>query len=142
MGQRYNPETGEWEDDGTEASPIPAPAPTPPAPISLPPTRPDNVSIQDLPSGTPRSDSGGTLNTSPFYTPPPPGPDASAPRPSVDASVVYTDQQGNAYDPPSLVAAWNNPAFRNDPLNARVGDILQQYGYGGPQTAAPVAPRK
>lgn len=91
------------------------------------------------PSGM--SDSGGRLYTTPGYTPPAPGPNASAPRPSVDPSAVYTDQSGNAYDPGALSKAWSDPTFRNNPVNARAGDILGQYGYGSPaQPSAPASP--
>lgn len=141
MGQKYNPATGQWEDSTDTSTGGDPTVPVSPAPLQLPSPQPDVVPRNQLPSGPTiqQSDSGGTLNTSPYYTPPPPGQNASAPRPSVDASVVYTDQQGNAYDPPSLSTAWNTPGFRNDPANARVGDILAQYGYGGPSAAAPAA---
>lgn len=76
----------------------------------------------------PTAPTGGTTYLTPGYVPPPPGPNASAPRPSVNPGVVYTDLQGNGYDVPALRNAWNNnPAFKADPANARVGDILGQY---------------
>lgn len=58
------------------------------------------------------------------------------PVPSVNPQVVYTDASGKGYDPAQLNAAWSDPSFRNDAVNARVGDLLTQYGYGG----APAAP--
>ncbi len=59
--------------------------------------------------------------------------------------VVYTDQSGKGYNPNELASAWNSDsAFRGDAANARVGDILQQYGtvLGTPMapTGAPAAP--
>jgi hypothetical protein len=95
-------------------------------------------------SGT--SDSGGNLYTTPGYTPPPApaigaNGSVSVPRPSVDPSVVYTDTQGNGYDPGALAKAWQDPTFRNNPINARVSDLLTQYGYGSPAPAqAPPSP--
>jgi hypothetical protein len=57
------------------------------------------------------------------------------------AAAVYTDPSGTGYDPASLNSAWNDPTFKNDPANARVPDILSQYGYGdpGPAPSAPPA---
>lgn len=76
------------------------------------------------------------VNLTPGYTMPAPGPNASAPRPNVNPSVVYTDAAGNGYDPPALAAAWASGAFRGDPLNARVPDILAQYDLGPNGAAA------
>lgn len=57
----------------------------------------------------------------------------AAPPPGVNPQVVYTDpQSGKGYNPSELNDLWNQGgAFRNDPTNARVGDLLTQYGYGG-----------
>lgn len=109
-----------------------------PVPVYTPP--PSGAFGGLTPTGK-ASDSGGNLYTTPGYVAPPPSSNANmgipnVPRPSVDASVVYTDPSGNAYDPGALAKAWSDPAFRNDPLNARVGDILQQHS----TSAAPPAP--
>lgn len=85
---------------------------------------PDVITKADLPPA------GGQVFTTPGYVQPPPGPNASAPRPSVNPSVVYTDAQGNGYDAPALAAAWNNGSLAGGP-NARVPDILAQNGIGG-----------
>jgi len=93
--------------------------------------------MQPLPG--PRSDSGGSLNLTPGYTPPAPSAKANmgipnVPRPSVDPSVVYTDPQGNGYDAPALAAAWQAGS-----LGAgadRVPDILAPYGLGPKAQAA------
>lgn len=121
-----------------QPSPVasPDPAPSTPSPDFATPAAPAPAAASPTFIG-PVSDSGGSLNLTPGYTPPPApaigaNGSVSVPRPSVDASVVYTDTQGNAYDPGALLAQWvSNPAFRNDPMNARVGDILAQYGLNG-----------
>lgn len=118
-----------WLGNTSDAA-APAPAPSAPAPTA-PFPQDWNVGPIDQPGRTKvQKDAGQVFNT-PGWTPPPPGPNASAPRPSVNPGVVYTDAQGNGYDVPALAAAWGNPSFKNDPINARVGDILSQYGYGG-----------
>lgn len=89
------------------------------------------------------------------FSPPPAGPGSSTlpasfggpvppgqtPPPSVNNQVVYTDSSGKGYNPQELQAAWGNgsSAFASDPLNARVRDILPQYGsvMGSPMTATP-----
>ena len=93
---------------------------------------------------------GGTANPNllgPNYSGPAPasfgGPATTTdqvPVPSVNPEVVYTDQAGHGYDPSALYAAWASPSFRSDPANARVGDILAQYGFGPGGTAAAGAP--
>jgi hypothetical protein len=71
------------------------------------------------------------------------GPATSAdqvPVPGVNPGVVYTDQSGRGYTPDQLYA--NRNTLLADPANARIRDILQQYGYGGPTatSAAAAAP--
>lgn len=51
------------------------------------------------------------------------------PVPSTNPGVIYT-YNGKGYNPAELNAAWQDPTFKNDPMNARVADLLQQYGYG------------
>lgn len=62
-----------------------------------------------------------------FGGPVPPG---QVPPPSVNPQVVYTDQSGRGYNPNELKDAWGNgsTAFAQDAANARVRDILPQYG--------------
>ena len=76
-----------------------------------------------------------------------PLPAGQTPPPSYGASTVYTDSAGKGYSVSDLANAWNsNTAFKNDPLNARVPDILSQYStqVGGtspvPYNAAPTSP--
>ena len=59
-----------------------------------------------------------------------PTPAGQTPPPSVNPQIVYTDLSGKGYDPAALAAAWGNgsTAFAQDPANARVRDILPQYG--------------
>ncbi len=61
------------------------------------------------------------------------------PVPGVNPGVVYTDQSGRGYNPSELYA--NRNTLLQDPTNARVRDLLTQYGYGGAPaaTAAPAA---
>lgn len=119
----------------TPTNAVPGGEQTPITPVTPPPPPP--------PPPAPVDTSSAVVNTTPGWVAPPPGPNASAPRPSVNPTVVYTDTSGNGYDPPALAAAWaSNPAFRNDPINARVPDILAAYGFGSGSTAAaaPAAP--
>lgn len=102
-----------------------------------------SAGFQEATPQAPSAPSGQNYLT-PGYQMPAPGTAANlgipnVPRPSVNPSVVYTDQQGNGYDAPALAAAMKNPGFSGNPLNARVGDILTQYGYGAPQQATPAA---
>lgn len=62
-----------------------------------------------------------------FGGPVPPG---QTPPPGVNPQTVYTDQSGKGYNPDELASAWGNgsTAFGQDPLNARVRDIIPQYG--------------
>lgn len=54
-------------------------------------------------------------------------------------NVVYTDTSGRGYSPETLSQAWSSGALSGDPINARVPDILAQYGMGGQPAAAPQA---
>ena len=56
------------------------------------------------------------------------------PVPGVNPQVVYTDETGQGYDPAQLYASRNT--LLQNPLHARIRDILQQYGYGSPAAAA------
>lgn len=75
--------------------------------------------------GQPPAGAGSPTLPASFGGPVPPG---QVPPPSVNPQVVYTDQSGKGYNPNELQTAWGTDAFRNDPANARVGDILSQYG--------------
>lgn len=69
-------------------------------------------------------------------------PAGEVPPPDANAGVVYTDSSGKGYNPGELANAWQDPNFRSNPLNARVGDILTQYGAQPGQTPqAPQAPQ-
>lgn len=57
-----------------------------------------------------------------------PLPPGQTPPPSYDQQVVYTDASGQGYTAAQLKAAQSNPAFMANPLNARTGDIVAQYG--------------
>lgn len=75
--------------------------------------------------GQPPAGPGSSTLPASFGGPVPPG---QVPPPSVGTQVVYTDLSGRGYNPNELQSAWGTDAFRNDPANSRVGDILQQYG--------------
>lgn len=129
MPQKYNPDTGQWEDDGT---------------IPAPPTGTDTPTKGDLPPTAPLDMHPATADPSllgPNFSGPLPasfgGPATSAdqtPVPGVNPQVVYTDASGQGYDPAQLYA--NRNALLQDPTNARIRDILQTYGYGSAPAAA------
>jgi hypothetical protein len=86
----------------------------------------NNPAVQQDFAPPPAGPGSSTLPAS-FGGPLPPG---QTPPPSVNPQVVYTDPTtGQGYNPNELQQRWNtDAAFRNNPLNARVADILQQYG--------------
>jgi hypothetical protein len=96
-----------------------------------------------LVDGQPPAGVGSPTLPASFGGPVPPG---QVPPPSVNPQVVYTDQSGRGYNPNELKDAWGNgsTAFAQDAANARVRDILPQYGtvLGTPMapTPAPAAP--
>jgi hypothetical protein len=98
---------------------------------------PDIWKLGQAPSATGQPPAGVGSSTLPasFGGPVPPG---QVPPPSVGTQVVYTDQSGKGYNPNELQAAWGDgsTAFAQDPINARVRDILPQYGtvLGKPMT--------
>lgn len=93
-----------------------------------------------LADGQPPAGVGSSTLPASFGGPVPPG---QVPPPSVNPQVVYTDQSGKGYNPNELKDAWGNgsTAFAQNAANARVRDILPQYGavLGSPMapTAAP-----
>lgn len=74
---------------------------------------------------TPPAGAGSSTLPASWGGPLPPG---QTPPPSYDQHIVYTDTSGRGYTPDQLRAAMNNPAFMNDPMNARTRDLIQQYG--------------
>lgn len=113
---------------------------TPDSPFStfLDPTKAG--ALQPLQPGQPPAGVGSSTLPASFGGPVPAG---QTPPPSVNPQVVYTDPSGKGYNPNELQTAWGNgsTAFAQDPANARVRDILPQYGtvLGTSMTAAPTA---
>lgn len=136
MGQKFNPATGEWEDDTTTST---GGDPTAPAPFLA---GDQYTPAASAPAATPSTADPSLLG--PNFSGPAPasfgGPATSAdqvPVPGVNPGVVYTDRSGQGYTPDQLYAQRNS--LLQDPANARIRDILGTYGYGGPSAAAPPA---
>lgn len=88
------------------------------------------MAANDYDPNQPPAGAGSPTVPASFGGPVPPG---QTPPPGTNPQVVYTSQSGQGYDPSALNTAWGGGGsdFAKDPANARVGDILKQYGYGG-----------
>lgn len=138
MAQKFNPATGQWEDDTTTSTggdptttfQLPASAGTGDPPASSPSFAGDTKGIA---VGGPATADPSLLG--PNFSGPTPASFGGAPTtadqvpvPSVNPGVVYTDASGRGYTPDQLYA--NRNTLLQDPSNARIRDILPQYGYG------------
>ena len=131
MAQKYNPATGQWEDDTTTSTGgDPTSTVTTQSPSFL-------AGDQYTPPAASAPQTADPSLLGPNYSGPAPasfgGPATSAdqvPVPSVNPGVVYTDPSGRGYNPSELYA--NRNTLLADPANARIRDILTQYGYGAP----------